>query len=261
MAAVETHLVRERDGLVLLLTPPFDGQGHDPGYIQGYVPGIRENGGQYTHAALWVVWAYAALGDGDRAGALLRLLNPIYHAATPQDVARYKVEPYVVAADIYSHPAHVGRGGWTWYTGSAAWMYRVIIEALLGLQWRGDRLRVSPCLPRDWPGYRATLRRGATSWEIEIQRGDPAVRAAGSEGAATSETAGKSASAARSESDGKSASAGGFRIELDGVTLPGLEFPLTDDGRRHHVRVRLAAPAEPPPYESSRAAARSHDPW
>ena len=124
MAAVEEYLVRRNDGLVLLFTPPFDRGSLDPGYIKGYLPGVRENGGQYTHAALWSVLAFAALGDGDKAGELFALLNPINHASTRAGVHRYKVEPYVVAADIYAEPPHVGRGGWTWYTGSAGWMYR-----------------------------------------------------------------------------------------------------------------------------------------
>ena len=125
MRSLEQHLVRADDGLILLLTPPFDTGAQDPGYIKGYVPGVRENGGQYTHGALWAVLATAQLGDGTRAAELFGLLNPINHARTPDEVERYRVEPYVVAADVYGAPQHLGRGGWTWYTGSAGWMYRV----------------------------------------------------------------------------------------------------------------------------------------
>src|SRR4029078_4977777 len=148
--AVRAHLVRSDAGLVLLLTPPFDRTAHDPGYIKGYLPGIRENGGQYTHAALWTVIALARLGQGDAAMELFHMLNPINHMRTPEDVERYKVEPYVVAADVYAHPMHVGRGGWTWYTGSAGWMYQAAIEGLLGLRRSGCALAVNPCIPAMW---------------------------------------------------------------------------------------------------------------
>ena len=137
MAAVERELIRRDDGLALLFAPPFDKSALDPGYIKAYPPGVRENGGQYTHAALWSVMAFAALGDGDKAVALFSLLNPINHARTRTDVLRYKVEPYVVAADVYATPPHVGRGGWTWYTGSAGWMQRAGVESILGLRMRG----------------------------------------------------------------------------------------------------------------------------
>ena len=153
MAAVEKHLVRRNDGLVLLFTPPFDRASPDPGYIKGYLPGVRENGGQYTHAAIWSVLAFAALGDGDKAGELFSLLNPINHASSRAGVYRYKVEPYVIAADIYAEPPHVGRGGWTWYTGSAGWMYRAGIEWILGLRLRGTMMHLDPCIPRAWPGF------------------------------------------------------------------------------------------------------------
>jgi cellobiose phosphorylase len=159
MDAVERHLIAEPDGLIRLLTPPFSHTRNDPGYIKGYVAGVRENGGQYTHAALWVVRALAEIGRHDQAARLLEMLTPIHHAQTAQQVAVYQVEPYVVAADVYGEPPHVGRGGWTWYTGSAGWMYRVALETLLGLTLAGgDALRVRPRIPRDWPqftlGYR-----------------------------------------------------------------------------------------------------------
>ena len=143
MAAVERELIRPQDRLALLFTPPFDKTPLDPGYIKGYPPGIRENGGQYTHAALWSVMAFAALGEGDKAAALFSLLNPINHARTRADVHRYKVEPYVVAADVYAAAPHVGRGGWTWYTGSAGWMQRAGVESILGLRLRGRRAAIS----------------------------------------------------------------------------------------------------------------------
>ena len=143
--------------LIQLFDPPFDRGVLEPGYIKGYVPGIRENGGQYTHAATWVVLATALQGRGDRALELWNLLNPIYHATTPADVEHYKVEPYVVCADVYGAPPHTGRGGWTWYTGSASWLYRVALEAILGFRLAGDRLRFEPCVPTELAGVRDHL--------------------------------------------------------------------------------------------------------
>jgi cyclic beta-1,2-glucan synthetase len=155
--AVERHLIRDGDGIIRLLTPAFEKTPNDPGYIKGYVPGVRENGGQYTHAALWVVRAVAELSRNNRAAALLRMINPISHTRTPEQVAVYQIEPYVVAADVYGEPPHVGRGGWSWYTGSAGWMYRVAIESILGLHLVDGRgATISPCIPDDWPGF--TLR-------------------------------------------------------------------------------------------------------
>jgi cyclic beta-1,2-glucan synthetase len=169
MTAVDEHLVRRADRLVLLCTPPFDATRLDPGYIKGYPPGVRENGGQYTHAALWAAMAFAALGDGDTAGALLTMLNPIGHADTPAGMARYAVEPYVVAADVYSEAPHVGRGGWTWYTGSAAWMYRASLESLLGFRVRGSRLTIDPCIPRAWPGFSITFRHRSARYDVVVE--------------------------------------------------------------------------------------------
>jgi cyclic beta-1,2-glucan synthetase len=168
MASVEEHLVRRQDGILLLLTPPFDTMTPSPGYIQGYVPGVRENGGQYTHAALWTVLAFAQLGDGDKAAELFSLLNPVNHARTPEAVARYRAEPYVVAADVYARPPHTGRGGWTWYTGSAGWMYRVGIEAILGISLREGRLHVDPCIPRAWPRYEVTVTTATGGFHIVV---------------------------------------------------------------------------------------------
>ena len=144
MESVNKRLVKQAEQMILLFTPPFDKSAHDPGYIKGYLPGVRENGGQYTHAAIWTAWAFAKLGQGDRAGELFHMLNPISHADTPEKAARYKVEPYVIAADIYSVPPHIGRGGWTWYTGSSGWMYRLGIEAILGITQGGQRAQHQP---------------------------------------------------------------------------------------------------------------------
>ena len=168
MASMTEHLVRPDPGLALLFTPPFDQTPLDPGYIKGYPPGLRENGGQYSHAAMWAILAQCRLGNGDAAGALFALVNPINHALTPEAAARYKVEPYVVAADVYSMPPHDGRGGWTWYTGSAGWMYRAGIEGLLGLTRAGDSLMLDPCFPKHWPQVQATLTLGETRLQITI---------------------------------------------------------------------------------------------
>ncbi len=169
MQAVNTQLVREDARLLLLLTPPFDRSVRDPGYIKGYLPGVRENGAQYTHAALWTVLAMARLGDGDRAGELMRMLNPLSHARTPSDARTYMVEPYVVAGDVYAASGHQGRGGWTWYTGSASWSYRVALEGILGFEKRGARLRLDPCIPGAWPGFTLDYRYGASTYSIDVR--------------------------------------------------------------------------------------------
>lgn len=208
MAAVDERLVREDEQLVLLFTPPFDQTPRDPGYIKGYLPGIRENGGQYTHAAAWVAWAFAELGQGDRAEALFRLLNPIYHGLDAAGVSRYRVEPYVVAADVYSVPPHVGRGGWTWYTGSAAWMYRLGLEAILGLRREGDVLRLVPCIPTHWRGYAVTYRYGKTLYRIEVANPAGVCR-------------------------------GVQRVVVDGQEQTTPEIRLHDDGLRHEVQIVL----------------------
>jgi len=159
MAAVDRELVDEADGLIRLLTPAFQHTANDPGYIKGYVPGVRENGGQYTHAAVWVVRAFAELGRHDRAARLLGMLSPVHHSSDPARLAVYRTEPYVVVADIYGEPPHVGRGGWTWYTGSAGWMLRVGIESVLGIRRvRGEGLRIQPCTPGEWREYRVRYR-------------------------------------------------------------------------------------------------------
>jgi cyclic beta-1,2-glucan synthetase len=168
--AVERHLIRWEDQLAVLFTPPFDKTSHDPGYIKAYPPGIRENGGQYAHGAIWSVFAYAELGDRERAFRLFQLLNPINHAATARTMTRYRVEPYVMCADIYSVVPHVGRGGWTWYTGSAGWLYRAGIEAILGIRREGARLIVAPSVPQSWPGFEVTLRFGSARYVIQVVR-------------------------------------------------------------------------------------------
>jgi cyclic beta-1,2-glucan synthetase len=209
MAAVEAHLVRRGDGLILLFTPPFDHGSLDPGYIKGYLPGIRENGGQYTHAAIWAVIAFALLGDGDRAGELFTILNPINHASTRAGVHRYKVEPYVAVADVYAEPPHVGRGGWTWYTGSAGWMYRGGIESILGFRLRGAVLELDPCIPRAWPGFTIAFRYHAARYDIRVENPRGATRGVAS-------------------------------IELDGIPVAlGVGIPLVKEEGAHQVRVVL----------------------
>jgi cellobiose phosphorylase len=208
MEAVAGRLVDSERQLLLLFTPPFDNTLRDPGYIKGYPPGVRENGGQYTHGVLWTVWAFAQLGEGDRAEELFRLLNPIYHAFNPERVARYMVEPYVVPADVSGAAPHAGRGGWTWYTGSAGWMYRLGLEAILGLRRTGDALRVSPCIPTDWPGYEINYQDGATSYRISVR-------------------------------NPQGVNQGVKRVVLDGELLPGLDIQLLRDGRTHQVQVEM----------------------
>ncbi len=176
--AAEAHLVAEEDGIIRLLTPPFDRTGHDPGYIKGYVPGVRENGGQYTHAALWMVRAAAEAGRRDRAARWLDLLNPVHHALDAEATAVYQVEPYVVCADVYGAAPHVGRGGWTWYTGSAGWMFRVALESVLGITLEGgDTLVVRPRIPDEWPGYTVTWRRPAGGATVRVEVTNPSRRA------------------------------------------------------------------------------------
>ena len=172
MESMTAHLIRPDPGLALLFTPPFDASASDPGYIKGYPPGLRENGGQYSHAAMWAILAHARLGDGDAAGALFAMVNPINHALTPDATARYKVEPYVVAADVYSTASHEGRGGWSWYTGSAAWMYRAGIEGLLGLTREGHDIVLNPCFPKAWPRVEGVLTLGEARLTITIENPD-----------------------------------------------------------------------------------------
>jgi len=208
MASVDQQLVERERRLLLLFRPPFDHMDPHPGYIRGYPPGIRENGGQYTHAALWVAWASAALGQGDLSEELFRLLNPILQAQSAEAVRRYRVEPYVVAADVYSNAQHVGRGGWTWYTGSSGWMYRLGLEALLGLVREGQRLLIDPCIPCRWKGYEIDYRFGQSTYHIDVDNPNGVNR-------------------------------GVARVEVDGEVMQDLAIPLADDGQPHHVRVTL----------------------
>jgi cyclic beta-1,2-glucan synthetase len=208
MAAVEEYLVRRGDGLVILFTPPFDKSSLDPGYIKGYVPGVRENGGQYTHAALWTAIAYALLGDGDRAGELFALLNPINHSSTRAGLHKYKVEPYVAAGDVYAVWPHTGRGGWTWYTGSAGWMYRAGLEFILGFQLHGELLRIDPCIPRSWREYEINYRHRSARYHIKVENPYGLSRGIAS-------------------------------VELDGKQQTTTDIRLRDDGANHAVRIVL----------------------
>jgi cyclic beta-1,2-glucan synthetase len=165
------QLVRPADKLALLFTPPFEASGQEPGYVKAYPPGIRENGGQYTHGVIWSIFAHAALGEAGRAYQLFSMINPVNHARTPEETALYRVEPYVIAADVYSVEPHKGQGGWTWYTGSAGWMHRAGLEAILGITREGGQLRVKPCIPASWPGFEVSLKIGHTRYDIKIVRG------------------------------------------------------------------------------------------
>jgi cyclic beta-1,2-glucan synthetase len=169
MQAVDKYLVRDADQMILLFTPPFVDTQHDPGYIKGYPAGLRENGGQYTHGVLWVVAAFAEMGMGNRAGELFAMLNPINHSRSRTAAQRYRVEPYVACGDVYSVPPHVGRGGWTWYSGSAGWMYRVGIEWILGLRVKAGKLALDPCIPSYWPRFEATLRYKGATFKIAVE--------------------------------------------------------------------------------------------
>jgi cellobiose phosphorylase len=214
MESVNRLLVKQVEQMILLLTPPFDKSAGDPGYIKGYLPGVRENGGQYTHAAIWAAWAFAKLGQGDRVGELFRMLNPISHSDTPEKAALYKVEPYVIAADIYSQFPHTGMGGWTWYTGSSGWMYRLGLEAILGITRVGKALNINPCIPSHWPGYKVDYRFGATHYKISVENPD-------------------------------NVNYGIRQVELDGNLLPVSLIPLSDDGQQHAVRVLMGTAATP----------------
>jgi cyclic beta-1,2-glucan synthetase len=208
MDAVAERLIRSEDKLILLFAPPFDKTPRDPGYIRGYLPGIRENGGQYTHAALWTIWAYTRLGHGDRAESLFRMINPIYHSDTPEKAERYKVEPYVIAADVYGVPPHTGRGGWTWYTGSSGWSYRLGLDAILGLRLERGALRIDPCIPKDWKSFRMDYRHGDSIYHINVE--NPA-----------------------------GVNRGVDQVILDGEPVPEGKIPLLDDRQVHEVVVRL----------------------
>jgi cyclic beta-1,2-glucan synthetase len=207
MDTVRMQLVRGGADLIQLLTPPFDTSDLDPGYIKGYVLGVRENSGQYTHAALWTVMAIAELGIGDEAVELFHMLNPINHARTPVGVERYRVEPCVVAADVYTHPAHLGRGGWTRYTGSSVWMNRLGLESILGLRRRGrSTFAIAPCIPVSWTGFLIRWRHGTTVYEIRVENPDHITR-------------------------------GVTSADLDGDPVDTAAIALVDDGTTHRLRV------------------------
>ena len=211
MDALDQRLVRRDHALVQLLDPPFDSSDLDPGYIRGYVPGVRENGGQYTQAAIWAAMAFAKLGDTERAWELLGMINALHHGESPERTAVYKVEPYVVAADVYAVAPHTGRGGWTWYTGAAGWMYRLIMESLLGLRLTADpqssRLHFAPCLPADWQGFQLHYRYRQTLYHITVRQ-----------------TSGAEA---------------GMTVSVDGVVQSDPAILLVDDRREHQVEVNL----------------------
>jgi cellobiose phosphorylase len=209
MDAVDRRLVRRPERLIQLFDPPFDKSALNPGYIKGYIPGVRENGGQYTHGAIWTAMAFAHLGDHERAWELFTLLNPVNHGRTAVEIATYKVEPYVVAADVYAVAPHTGRGGWTWYTGSAGWMYRLLVETLLGVNREGDRLRLAPRMPQAWPHYKIHYRYRQTVYHITI------TRLAGDLPGANS-------------------------LTLDGKPLPGDTIPLIDDHVEHVVELKTS---------------------
>ncbi|HEU0210392.1 MAG TPA: hypothetical protein VFQ78_15625, partial [Candidatus Udaeobacter sp.] len=208
LRSVQENLVREADNLILLFTPPFEKTVADVGYIKGYPPGVRENGGQYTHAAAWVAMAFARQGDGDKAVRLLRMLNPVEHARDEKDCERYKVEPYVIPGDVYSLADHVGRGGWTWYTGAAAWIYRVWLEEILGFQRRGDRLTIDPVIPKGWLGFRLQYLFQSTIYRIKIENPEHCSR-------------------------------GVSLVELDGIAVADKIVVLRNDTLSHNVRVVL----------------------
>jgi cyclic beta-1,2-glucan synthetase len=224
MDAVRTHLVRRAARVVLVLTPPFDQSAQDPGYVKGYPPGVRENGGQYTHAAVWTVMAVARLGNGDEAVELFHLLNPINHTRSAADVERYKAEPYVTAGDVYAHPAHAGRGGWTWYTGSAGWMYRAGLESILGLKRHGASFELDPCIPAAWPEYSIVWRFGRTGYDISVSNPEHRCR-------------------------------GIAEAELDGHPVDPAAIPLVDDGVTHRVRVVVGEQAPSTPTTARRGTA------
>ncbi|MET0280932.1 MAG: phosphorylase, partial [Steroidobacteraceae bacterium] len=205
MTAVEQQLQRDEDGIVLLFTPPFDTAPHDPGYIKGYLPGLRENGGQYTHAAVWVLMAQARLGRSDQVEKLLRILNPVKHAESRAAAQAYRVEPYVLAADVYSGLGLAGRGGWTWYTGAAGWMYRAVLESVLGVQIRADTLAIAPCVPDAWPGFEVDINLPGVQYRVQMRRDNVAA----------------------------------MQLLLDDAPVAGELVPLLRDGRLHHVQVVL----------------------
>ncbi|MBZ2174133.1 hypothetical protein K8M07_02615 [Schnuerera sp. xch1] len=208
LKSVEKHLINEKEGIISLLTPAFDNTEHNPGYIKSYVPGVRENGGQYTHAATWVIKAFAMLGEGDKAYNLFRLINPINHSRTSIESVKYKVEPYVLAADVYTNPQHLGRGGWTWYTGSSGWMFRVGLEDILGFKIEEGKLFINPCIPKGWKGFKMKYKYKNTTYNIEIRNQN-------------------------------SVNKGINSIVIDGVPANEKYVELTNDGLKHFIQVDM----------------------
>jgi cellobiose phosphorylase len=212
MDALDKHLVHRDDAVIQLLTPPFDKSTPDPGYIKAYVPGVRENGAQYTHAAVWAVMAFAAMGDNLRAWELLSIINPVNHAGSAKSIAVYKVEPYVVASDVYALSPHTGRGGWTWYSGSAGWMYRLIVESILGLRLEADKLHMAPCIPAHWASFKMNYRYRETFYYITVRQ--------------------------------TQAADGVILLTVDDIERHDLVIPLVDDRQKHKVDLRIhMAPA------------------
>jgi cellobiose phosphorylase len=209
MDEVDRRLVRRESSLIQLLTPPFDSSALNPGYIKGYVPGVRENGGQYTHAAVWTAMAFAKMGDSARAWELADMINPINHSNSVAHTAIYKAEPYVIAADVYAVAPHIGRGGWTWYTGSAGWMYRLLVESLLGLHLESNTLTVKPCIPAAWRACKLEYRYGRTMYRIAISQGAPGD--------------------------------GAQNMRIDGVLQDNCVIRLIDDGVDRHVDIRCGS--------------------
>ena len=208
MQSVCERLVDREHRLVRLFDPPFDAAPWDPGYVKGYVPGVRENGGQYTHAAVWVAMAFAALREPERAWEIFQLLNPIRHGDTPERAARYKLEPYVLAADVYSARGHEGEGGWSWYTGSASWLYRLLVEDLLGIRIEVDTLSFAPLLPNDWTEFKVTYRYRNTFYHVRLKKvGDETWKTR--------------------------------RVYVDGAEQPDGKIHLVDDGRPRQAYVEL----------------------
>ena len=200
------YLIDQQDQIIKLITPPFDQGTTDPGYIKGYLPGIRENGGQYSHAAIWLIMAYAALKNGDAATKLFSLINPINHTSTYTDQQKYKIEPYVIAADIYSVTPHIGRGGWSWYTGSASWMYRAAIESILGFDLKHDKLKINPCIPKTWPEFEIIYRKGKTQFNILVLNNQEK-----------------------------------YTIKFDGMMLDTPEITTIEDGKIHEIIITICA--------------------
>lgn len=207
MDAVTKYLINPEDHLMPLFTPPFDTAPINPGYIKGYVPGVRENAGHYSHAAIWVVMAFAARKDPKQAWKLLSYLSPVHHSKTPEGVRKYRVEPYVIASDIYAAPPHTGRGGWTWYSGSAGWMYTLILESLLGVKKSGDSMSFDPCIPMDWKSFQIMYRYHSTMYQIDVNH--------------------------------TGAGSGVRTIHVDGISQADNTIHLVDDRMDHHVVVEL----------------------